>query len=412
KKMLKKIIKLMAAMVLAATFVSCPDVESNNGTNNNDTGKISSLQEVIDKASDGDSIDLSEAQYSTITNYNATINKAVTISGNSTSLKDGTLTVASDNVSISGITNASVTASSELKNGSLKIASSTLKNLTVNGGGINSIVIINVTITDMSVDKTMETDSEYVRICVNAETTIGNMHISSNMLIDVTGDRSPNVNNLNINIVKNDICVAFNNSLTMETPDGKAKASFNLDNTGDADFFIIVPKGGKIKQEFFEQVSKKIYGEQEKPLYHEGNEFDLSKPINDDMEIDSKPRIVADGTITIGDYNIIIDTTHDMSCDRYGDTIIFTAKLGDQDITSLCSWDYELSYGSRDVSSDYWKKDEIVGNQWSIGKESVGIILPRMGSYQLFVKARYRLNSEEVYATASATFELNIKKED
>ena len=140
-------IRLSMILMMILLIVSCTmdntenaaDVDSGLNPANN---KISSLQAVIDDSKDGDTINLS--QYA-ITDYNAVVNKSLTISGSSTNLNNAVLTVGGDNnnVSISGITNASVTADKSLANGSLKISGSSLSGLNIQGGGWNSIYLQN-----------------------------------------------------------------------------------------------------------------------------------------------------------------------------------------------------------------------------------------------------------------------------
>ena len=106
--MKSRIITVALTALLIMSVVGCPnDTQTGSGTSANN--KITSLQTVIDKASDGDTINLS--QYADITDYNATVNKELTINGSQTSLNGAALTVEQD-ATINGITNASVTASS------------------------------------------------------------------------------------------------------------------------------------------------------------------------------------------------------------------------------------------------------------------------------------------------------------
>ncbi|MBQ3921984.1 MAG: hypothetical protein II707_01710 [Spirochaetales bacterium] len=278
--MLKKTTKLIIAILLASLFVGCPTTESGSESSNNND-KITSLQAVINSSNDGDTINLS--QYPDITNYNATINKAVTINGSQTSLNGAALTVEKD-ATISGITNASVTASSSLGNGSLKIASSSLSSLTINGGGINSIVVTDVSVDDVIIAKTVANNStnQYVRFCVDAATKIKNLALQSNALIDVAANQSFNTTGINITFADSDTMnVAFNNNINMATPSGKARANFDLDCTGVNDFFIIVPNNKPIQEDFFEKVSEKFYKESI-TAYNKANdnEIDFNTPIN------------------------------------------------------------------------------------------------------------------------------------
>ncbi len=505
--MLKKTTKLIIAILLAAAFVGCPTTESGSGTSSTDSEKITSLQTVINKANDGATINLSE--YSDITTYSATINKAVTINGSSTDLNGAILTVEKD-ATISGITNASVTASSSLGNGSLKISSSSLSSLNIQGGGINSIVVIDVSVDTVTIDKTVDANStdQYVRFCVDAKTKIGGMNISSSTLIDVTGDVTgnqpkPNADNYHIQFGSANICVAFNTKMGLTTPNDKARASFGGDTSSDADFFIIVNKGQAIVEKFFNQVAEKILGRDKFDPYKEGeaDTFDFSMPIEGDTHFIGKPKdkpapqiwdvtfdanggawtdgetpitikeattdengtvvkpadptmanydfvywylatttddvsydftkpvdsnitlkakwaekpITAGGSITIEDYSFIIDTTHDMTCDLSSDTITFIAKYENGEIITGCAWTYELSYGSHDLSGDYWTAPNY-GNEWSIGANAAvtgadgGSVVSKKtlpeGTYQLYVQAT------DGHFTASNTYQLKIVRKN
>lgn len=275
----KQFIRLITAIVLASLFVGCPTTESGSESSNN-SDKITSLQAVINSSNDGATINLS--QYPDITDYKATINKAVTINGNQTSLNGAALTVEKD-ATINGITNASVTASPSLGNGSLKIASSSLSSLTINGGGIHSIELSDVTVTDVTIDKQLsDATDQYVRFCVDAATKITKLALQSNTLIDVAANQSFNTAGINLTFADSDTMnVAFNNNVIMTTPSGKARANFDLDCTGVNDFFIIVPNNKPIQKDFFEKVSEKFYKESI-TAYNKANDnvIDFNTPIN------------------------------------------------------------------------------------------------------------------------------------
>ncbi|MBQ3923685.1 MAG: hypothetical protein II707_10340, partial [Spirochaetales bacterium] len=96
------------------------DSSSANGT---DPSKITSLQAAVDLARPGDTIDAS--QYTNITQYEANINKAVTIQ-NFSNLDGKTLTVSADGVVLSNIGNVGV-----MTNSSLKISGSSLSSLSI-----------------------------------------------------------------------------------------------------------------------------------------------------------------------------------------------------------------------------------------------------------------------------------------
>ena len=282
--MKSRIITVALTALLIMSVVGCPNDTQTETKTSTGSDKITSLQTVIDKASDGDTINLS--QYTDITDYNATVNKALTISGSSTSLNNAVLTVESSST-ISGITNASVTASSSLGNGSLKISSSSLSSLTINGGGISSIELSDVIVTDVTIDKQVSGTAEYVRLQVDG-TTIGNLHLSSSALIDTAG--SFNANDINITFGNDnaDLNVAFRKTIELTTPTGKVKADFAMGETDNsADFYIIVNENAKIAETFYRQVSNKLTGRPidaaAMPLYHGEDKFAFTQGIPGDM---------------------------------------------------------------------------------------------------------------------------------
>ncbi|MBP5450306.1 MAG: InlB B-repeat-containing protein, partial [Spirochaetales bacterium] len=125
---------------------------------NDNSNKITSLQAVIDSSDikDGSEIDLSQYKDISDFNYNATINKSITIK-NGNDLKGATLKVVTDGVVLSGIKQASVTTQS-----SLKISSSSLSSLSISevsrGRGVSDNAKIN--------PPTVETDSTTVASAV------------------------------------------------------------------------------------------------------------------------------------------------------------------------------------------------------------------------------------------------------
>lgn len=120
---------LMAIMITIVflTLIGCPNdsATSTDGTSGSaaDTSKITSLQVAIDQAAPGAVIDA--AQYTGITQYDANINKAVTIQ-NFSDLKGASLNVSADGVVLSNLGKTSVTT-----NSSLKISGSSLSSLNI-----------------------------------------------------------------------------------------------------------------------------------------------------------------------------------------------------------------------------------------------------------------------------------------
>jgi uncharacterized repeat protein (TIGR02543 family) len=175
--------------------------------------KITSLQAVINDSKDGETINLS--QYTDITDYNATVNKSLTISGSSTNLNNAMLTVGGDNnnVSISGITNASVTADKSLGNGSLKISGSSLSGLNIQGGGWNSIYlehgtsVTGQTILNKSVS---DNNDEFVRLVLDSSVTVQDLVVKQSAILAaesiITAD---NIKNVTFSIDESSDAVAF-----------------------------------------------------------------------------------------------------------------------------------------------------------------------------------------------------------
>ena len=209
-------IRLSMILMMILLIVSCTmdntenaaDVDSGLNPANN---KISSLQAVIDDSKDGDTINLS--QYA-ITDYNAVVNKSLTISGSSTNLNNAVLTVGGDNnnVSISGITNASVTADKSLANGSLKISGSSLSGLNIQGGGWNSIYLQNgSSVEDVILNKKLTSDEDqYVRLVADNTTSVENFVVKQSAILAaesiITAD---NIKNVTFSIDETSDAVAF-----------------------------------------------------------------------------------------------------------------------------------------------------------------------------------------------------------
>ncbi len=123
------ILWLMILLTMLA-FTGCPSdletKESESVSTQQDKTKITALQIVVDSSKSGDTIDLS--QYPNMTEYQANINKSLTIK-NGADLKGEALTVSSDGVVLDNIHSASVNTST-----SLKISGSSLSSLSVMTG--------------------------------------------------------------------------------------------------------------------------------------------------------------------------------------------------------------------------------------------------------------------------------------
>ncbi|MBP5706118.1 MAG: hypothetical protein J6W76_02450, partial [Spirochaetales bacterium] len=122
---------IFSTIVCVMMMIGCT-TDQNSGqsaqsSGNDDGNKITSLQSVIDdpNVKDGSEIDLSQYKDIKDFNYNAIINKSVTIK-NGDDLKGAKLEVVTDGVTLDSIKSASVTTQS-----SLKISSSSLSSLNI-----------------------------------------------------------------------------------------------------------------------------------------------------------------------------------------------------------------------------------------------------------------------------------------
>ncbi len=142
---MKRLCCLFLVTLLLCLF-GCPneqtDSQSNENTTNNQSGggndiqpqptpsnKITSLQDAIKLTEAGGVIDLSDMTKYEITDYNATVNKKLTIKNGNLMNANNTnavLNVTADSVVLNNIQNASVTTQS-----SMKISGSTLSNLSI-----------------------------------------------------------------------------------------------------------------------------------------------------------------------------------------------------------------------------------------------------------------------------------------
>ena len=205
-----KNLKIFILIMMLTSLIACPNNNEDPKTDNtgaNGKDKIASLQAVIDdpNTKDGDVINLSE--YPNITNYNADINKAVTIDSSADiDLSSAKLSVSKDGVNLTGLVNANVTTNATLGSGSLKISSSSLASLVLNGGGANSIHLDGVTVQDLTADypwvrlhiegtNTKITNFAAVRNCIieddetqdtaHTKAFVDNLKVSDNVIAEV-----------------------------------------------------------------------------------------------------------------------------------------------------------------------------------------------------------------------------------
>ncbi len=273
-----KRISFLGLIILFLTLISCvQESVPSTSVNNNNTKKITSLQAVIDDPNikDGDTIDLS--QYAKINDfdYNAVVDKELIIK-NGEDLKGGTLTVSQTNVELSKINNANVTASHSLGNGSLKISSSSLATLNIQGGGSHSIYItdkttVQKTILNKSVDKTAANNDEYVRLVLDKTVNIQSLSVIRSAIIDATAGNKITKNNLpsvifDISDTTSDesINLAVSPNVTFETNDDLARVLFQ-DNSNDTDKLEIFVLKGKstavIDTDFFISAFDNLIGD-------------------------------------------------------------------------------------------------------------------------------------------------------
>ncbi len=221
---MKNIKPFIIIAILAMLFVGCPNDETKSDDdvqNTTQQSKITSLQVAINEET-GTSIDLSQSKYS-ITDYNATINKAITINGAGKDFGNADLTADVSGITLKGMTNVkTLTASANIGNGSLKIASSSLSSLNILGGGSHSIYIEDHTTIDiLTVNKIITTESnEYVRLVIDNTVTIGKIIVQSGLLIDAAGDGSVNLQNVEFNISGNTAApIAVSSKVTVDVTD-------------------------------------------------------------------------------------------------------------------------------------------------------------------------------------------------
>jgi hypothetical protein len=243
-----------------------------------DSNKITRLQLVIDDTPEKGVINLS--QYTDITDFSATINKAVTIQGSQTSMLNSTLTVASSGVSLSGMKNVSVTASPSLGNGSLKISGSSLSSLKINGGGIGSIVLEDASIDNVIVDKDMTAqDAEYVRVVVDNDVKVGNLKAASPLFLDGVVSNDTWLGSLDLSTDGINIAISKDVSVDLGSTFVNV-ACYNDDASTDRlQMNIAMKKGSDFNTDLFGAAFTKEFGD----LTYDVNEFakDIAEMVED-----------------------------------------------------------------------------------------------------------------------------------
>ena len=102
----------LASIILLISCTQESGGGSQEGPNDNNQTKteLATLQDIVDNANAGETINL--ADYTDLTDYNAVINKSLTITNGS--LNDAKLTVTSENVKLDNLSDLSVKSSSKL----------------------------------------------------------------------------------------------------------------------------------------------------------------------------------------------------------------------------------------------------------------------------------------------------------
>ncbi|MBR6200602.1 MAG: hypothetical protein IKQ61_10115, partial [Spirochaetales bacterium] len=273
---MKRLLNLLLILALVSVMTSCiydfvNHVGADGGAYRASNDKITSLQVAVNQADDGAIINLSE--YPVMTDFSATINKALTINSNTDKdLQSGLITVETSNVHLNGLTNISVTAGEGIGSGSLKIASSSLNSLTINGGGMNSIHLMNGTkiFNKTIIDKKYSNENDApVRLVVDNTVTINELRVQSSALLDsgtskVTSDNLPNVIFAVDKLTDNrSVSLAVSANLSFKVPDELARIGLqdSVNITLKMDIFVLKnDKTSKIQREFVNKAFKKLVG--------------------------------------------------------------------------------------------------------------------------------------------------------
>ncbi|MBR6062427.1 MAG: hypothetical protein IKP67_10160, partial [Spirochaetales bacterium] len=241
---MKRILMMTMALIMTLAVIGCPNGNPENDktqTNTNQSdNKISSLQLLIDKATEGDTIDLS--QYTIEGSLSANIDKALTINADGLDFGNAALTVSSDKVELNGIANASVTAAASLGSGSLKISSSSLSSLTIYGGGMHSIYILDVSVDTITIDQSIDSyRDDIVRLVYDASTDFGSIDARSDVFFYCEDqnaaalDASKITVGSNVNVASNTAIVSSDNTsvASVKLTDGSSPSLYVLANSSD-----------------------------------------------------------------------------------------------------------------------------------------------------------------------------------
>ncbi|MBP5450247.1 MAG: InlB B-repeat-containing protein, partial [Spirochaetales bacterium] len=327
---MKNIKPFMIIAILAMLFVGCPDDETKSDDdfqNTTQQSKITSLQVAVNEET-GTSIDLSQSKYG-ITDYNATINKAITINGAGQDFGNADLTADVSGITLKGMTNVkTLTASANIGNGSLKIASSSLSSLNILGGGSHSIYIEDHTTIDiLTVNKEVTSQSdEFVRLVIDDTVSIGKIIVQSGLLIDVTGDGSVNLENVEFDISGNTAApIAVSSKVTVDVTDDieTVKVVISDEDIPEAALTIHAIKNTDLTTDFVTSVFEILVAplsDTAKTALEAELDPKLDSAVTEDINIEledlvesygTKHRIVCENNIGAADLPIIIDLSTD-----------------------------------------------------------------------------------------------------
>ena len=181
--MRKSFILLMVMFVIFACTQDClnPDNSEKKVTDTDISTDVSkeekvytTLQQVVNDTNTGEEIDLSK--YKDVTDYNATINKTLTIKNGS--LNSAKLTVTAENVKLEKIEKVSVSTSSKLT-----ITNSKLNSLLIGGGATSRSITLSA---EMSLAMVTVTDSEIENVELNGFNSQLNITDTTTQIDDIS----------------------------------------------------------------------------------------------------------------------------------------------------------------------------------------------------------------------------------
>src|SRR5574344_884813 len=169
-KKTSKLIFAAISLVAALSFMGCPkDVPVEETT----------LESVVNSSTTG-TVDLSTV--TDIDSFTGNVSKAVTITGGSSAydMKNATLTIKAAGVTLKNLKNLDVVVDAAVGDGDFNLVGCTVNNLTVNGGGSNSIHVDGCTVITVSITK------DDVRVVLENEASVTTVNVNSNALLEAT----------------------------------------------------------------------------------------------------------------------------------------------------------------------------------------------------------------------------------